>query len=106
MIIQVNDQWRITCDSLQWFLQRRAAVQSGIERGPGSGAWKPIAYTQSLSDLLLTMTKRQIFAIKGEYPPTAIKPLCEALSVIREDITRALDGITTDPAAYSGRAAS
>ena len=88
MIITINDRWRVSSDSLQWILQRRAAVQSGLEAGKHAGAWKPIAFARNLSELLSTMARREIFAIEGEYPPSAILPLCEALDVIKADIAR------------------
>ncbi len=85
MIIQVNDRWRVSSDSLQWVLQRRSVPRSGSKR---AGDWSSIAFAKDLSTLLNEMTRRQVFAIEGEYPSSAILPLCEALDVIKADIAR------------------
>ena len=40
--------------------------------------------------LLLEAARRQIYVIEGNYPPTAIEPLCEFLAGIKQDINAAL----------------
>ena len=87
MIIDINKTWRLKTDDLQWHLQRRSAARSASKR---AGEWKSVAYARDVSTLLLEATRRQIFALVGEYPPTAIEPLCEALTEIRADIKRAI----------------
>ncbi len=99
MIISINARWRVRTDEHQRILETRL-LESNAKK-----PWRSVAYCGNLGTALHVAAERQIFSQAGEYPPTALKPLCEALSAIREDITRALVGITTDPAAFHGRAA-
>ena len=100
MIINVNARWRVRTDEHQWILET-SLLETNAKK-----PWRSVAYCGNLGTALHVAAERQIFSQAGEYPSTAIKPLCGALSVIREGINRALDGITTDPAALHGRTAS
>ncbi len=97
MIITINENWRIASDPLQWIIQKRY--------GKDGNSWRNVAYVTNLASALVTLGERQIFAMEGVYPSEALKPLCHALTTFRGDISRALEGITTEAAAYSGRAA-
>ena len=88
MIIDINEIWRLKTDDLQWHLQRRSAARSASKR---AGEWKSVAYARDLSTLLLEAARRQIYGIEGDYPPTAIEPLCKALTMIKQNISDALD---------------
>ena len=84
IIISINEDWRIASDPLQWLVQKRYGTD--IVR------WRTVAHCASLATSLVVLGERQVFSLEGEYPSTALKPLCHALTTIREDINRALAG--------------
>ncbi len=99
MIIDINETWRLKTDDLQWHLQRRSAARSASKR---AGEWKSVAYARDLSTLLLEAARRQIYGIEGNYPPTAIEPLCECLASIKQNINAALGRVRRDGGAGKG----
>ena len=99
MIVSINETWRLKTDDLQWHLQRRSAAQSCSKR---SGEWKSVAFARDLSTLLLEATRRQIFALEDDCPPSAIEPLCDVLASIKQDIESALGSLRREVGAGKG----
>ncbi len=99
MIITVNEDWRLASDSLQWTIQHRS----------GSGEterWNGVAYFRDIDRALLELVRRQVSVLAGTYGAEALKPLCDALQGMGDDIRAALSTFRTEAAAYHGRAGS
>ncbi len=90
MIINVNPDWRIRTDDLQYILERKTTPK---EEG-GTGGWKNVGYFGGLAALFEVMIQRRIFSIDGEFPPEALDPLTQALADIRADVRNALSRVT------------
>ena len=97
MIIQINPDWRLASDPLQWVLQK-SYQSKGEER------WRALAFFGDLDRAIVELSRRRILILDGTYHPEALKPLSDALRSLRDDIRAALEGFRTEAAAYAGRA--
>lgn len=88
MIVQINPDWRIESDPLQWIVQKRRFVQ-GAER------WSNVGYHRTLDSAVVHLARRRVRMIGGEYPPEALPTLCHALDSLRDEIRQALDILAT-----------
>lgn len=92
MIININDEWRLRSDPQQWIVERKRAK----ERAPACRSsnlaprWAPVAYWGEIGSALLWLTRKRIWAIEGEFPHTALDPLTQALTEIKENVRAAL----------------
>ena len=98
MIIQINPDWRVASDPLQWILQKRY-------QSKGEDHWRPVAFFGRFEAALHELHRRRIRCLPGAYPGSeALRPLSDALIRIQEEITAALESFRTEAAAYHGRA--
>ena len=86
MIININVDWRIVSDPLQWIVQHRRMVK-------GQNKWDNKAYFGDLGNAVVWLARRQIMPLPGEYGPDALPALCQALDRIEGEIREVLDGI-------------
>ncbi len=98
MIIQINPDWRLASDPLQWILQKRY-------QSKGEDQWRPVAFFGRLDGALQELHRRRIRCLSGTYPGSeALRPLSDALCSVAEEIRAALATFNTEAAAYAGRA--
>ena len=90
MIVQINPDWRLVSDPLQWKTQRRRFVK-------GAPKWDNISYHRTLDNAVLCLARRRIRLLGGEYGPEALIPLCQALDSLRTEIGAALGTQCNDP---------
>ena len=57
--------------------------------------WTPVAFWGEIGSALLWLTRKRIWAIEGEFPPTALNPLTQTLADIEADIRAALADVRT-----------
>ncbi len=97
MIITINEDWRLASDPLQWVLQKRY-------QSKGEEQWRALAFFGNLDRAICELARRHIRCMGGTYGPEALQPLVTNLDQLRDDISAALAGFTTEAAAYHGRA--
>ena len=97
MIIQINPDWRLASDPLQWILQRRKPRRGEPDE------WRALEFHKSLDGAVLALVRRHIRCMGGTYGPKALKPLVTSLDQLRDDIRAALATFRTEAAAYHGR---
>ncbi len=85
MIIQINADWRVCSDPLQWIVQRRTVVK-------GEDKWNAKSFHHTLDHAVMWCAQRRIRAMGGEHPPETLNALCAALDSLRDDIRSALSG--------------
>ncbi len=90
MIIQLNADWRITSDALQWIVHKRKVVR-GEER------WQALSYHKDVAGALVYAGLRRVREISGIVGPEGLQPLVSALDAIRADINRALADVPRAP---------
>jgi hypothetical protein len=101
MIIQINPDWRIAADPLQWIVQQRQ-----VSKNTGAESWHAKGFHKYIADALQQLVQRQVREVPGTYGPEALETLLSALTAIREDIRRGLEGFRTEAEAYARRAGS
>ncbi len=99
MIIQVNADWRLASDPLQWILQKRNPNATADRN-----RWRPIGYFGRLDNAVVACSRRRIRVLAGTYGPEALTPLSDALRSVHDDVRAALESFQTEAAVYAGRA--
>lgn len=100
MIIQINRDWRLASDSLQWILQKRNPNATAEKN-----RWRAVGFFGRLDGALVELCRRRIRCLPGTYPGSeALRPLSDALLRIEQDIRAALESFQTEAATYAGRA--
>ena len=94
MILQVNEDWRIASDPLQWIVQRRYMRK-------GKADWKSVAFHGSINAAAWWLAQRRVREIPGTYPAAdGLDALHDALRRIRWDIRSALESANAGQAHY------
>jgi hypothetical protein len=58
MIIQINPDWRIANDPLQWVIQKRRTVR-------GTKRWGNVSYRHSLDGAVVRLAQTRVRVIRG-----------------------------------------
>lgn len=85
MIIDINPDWRLRSDPLQWILERRKKPASAGSRAKHCRRRAQVAYCPNLAVAFDAMLQRSIFAIEGQYPVQALDPLTLVISQIQQE---------------------
>lgn len=96
MIININPDWRLRTDPLQWILEEHYDVES--REGESYERWRPVGFHSSFGEALKHLARRRIKCIEGECDSTALYEVHDTLAVIeaedketRRTITREID---------------
>lgn len=89
MIININPDWRIASDPLQWIVQKRRKVN-------GSDKWDSLTFFRDLERAVLWLARRRVLLMDGDYGPKALVPLGQALDRLESEIREALRTIRTE----------
>lgn len=87
IVININPEWRLSWDGLQFHLERWVVRKQG--KTAGLGLWANRGYFSSLDSAIIALAARRIYAIEGAYEAEALVPLCRALDEIKADCKRA-----------------
>ena len=85
MIINLNENWRIRSDSLQWILEHKSKeskVKGKFTGEPGK-TWRSIGFHQDIWQALFNAVEHEVKQIEGEYPAQAQEHLLGALHDIQ-----------------------
>ncbi len=85
MIINLNRDWRIRPDPLQWIVEKRLHGAKTKRH-----AWKPKAYCNSLDSGVVWAGRRRVMETPGVFGCDALPPLVAALDTIVEEVRAAL----------------
>ena len=90
MIININKDWRLRSDSVQWILDHR--VESNKGTGKARPEWKLAGFSHHLNSVILELARQEIRLIRNdkEYPAEALGLLAETLDRIEADCHRAV----------------
>ena len=92
MIININNEWRIRTEPLNWIIEKRVWNKDKEKWGK----WSAQAYPTSLASALYWLMDHQVKELPGEYGPEALKHLTDALAEIK-DIISQVDDAATNP---------
>jgi hypothetical protein len=99
MIIQINNDWRLDSDSLQFILQHRHEAKNA----DADARWRNIGYFASLDSAICELARRRIRILPGVYGPDALPLLSCAIDEIKADVAAVLEslrpGVRLTPAA-------
>ncbi len=84
MIINLNKDWRIRPDPLQWIVEKRLHGAKTKRH-----AWKPKAYCNSFDSAVVWAGRRRVMETPGEYGPDALPLLATALDGILGEVDSA-----------------
>ena len=93
MIVNINPDWRIISDPLQWTVQRRRTVK-------GRDKWDSLTFFRDLERAVLWLARRRVLLMDGEYGPEALIPLSQALDSLASEIREALRTVRTEADAW------
>ncbi len=92
MIINLNTDWRIRSDPLQWIVEQRHV------RKPDSPdeyeEWVVWGHFNTLAGAVNSAVGARVRSLEGEYPHTALEPLLGEIQAIRENVDELLEGLT------------
>lgn len=90
MIININPNWRLRSDSVQWILDHR--VESNRGTGKTKTTWKMAGFSRHLNSVIMDLARQEIRLIRNdkEYPAEALGLLAETLERIEADCHRAV----------------
>ena len=90
MIININPDWRLRSDSVQWILDHRVVSNSGKRKA--KAVWKLAGFSRHLNSVILELSRQEIRLIRNdkEYPAEALGLLAETLDRIEADCHRAV----------------
>ena len=86
MIIQLNTEWRIRSEPLNWICEQRMHGAKAKRH-----QWKPRAYCKSFDSAVVWCGRRRVMERPGEYNAEALPPLVAALDAIQEEVRDALE---------------
>lgn len=86
MIINLNRDWRIRTDPLQWIVEKRLHGAKAKRH-----QWEPKAYCNTFDSALVWAGRRRVMETLGEYGPDALPVLASALDTILKEVRGALD---------------
>lgn len=89
IIIQINQDWRMVWDGLQFICQRRQ-VRGAKSKNKGKVNWVSEAYICELDSACIWLAKKQIYAIPGVFGIEGIDKLGAALDRIRAETRTAV----------------
>ncbi len=95
MIMQINPDWRLASDPLQWILQKRYQTKGEVR-------WRSLDLFGNLDKAIVELRRRRILILAGTYHPEALKPLSDALRSVRDDVHAALAAFRTGPRPTTG----
>ena len=75
MIINLNTDWRIRSDPLQWIVEKRVHGAKAARY-----QWKPEAFCKSFDSAVVWAGRRRVMEEPGEYGVDALPPLAAAES--------------------------
>lgn len=81
MIIDLNKDWRLKSDDLQWHVQKRTLVKKGTKKYQ----WQSIAYCGQLDIALMLCWRRRIQIEEGVYKAEALRPLIDSFEKLEEE---------------------
>jgi len=96
MIININKEWRLTTDNLQWRLEHKALkIKANNPKLDGKPAktWKQVSYHRDIWGAVRDMMRRQVCGIEGEYPLGAMDELCRSLHRSETNIEKAIEEV-------------
>ncbi len=100
MILQIDDNYRITTDEYNFILQRKMDPEKNPRKGKGARTsaekWKNIGYWGDLSQLLASYTRQ---VLRTEIGDTTLKAISRDLRTL----TQAIEGIGEQCVALWGR---
>lgn len=94
MIISLNPDWRIRSDPLQWIVEKRCHNAKAKYH-----QWEIKGYFNMLAGAVMSVLESQVRSIEGNYPWTALEPLLDAISAMRERVSESLKDFRHDPPA-------
>jgi len=95
VIINVNSDWRVRSDGLQWIIEQKMSLRKrmpGDKRGPGkaTGAsythWKARGFHSQIDSAAWQVGELQLKELEGEYESPALEMLSQTLWDIKMDI--------------------
>ena len=86
MIINLNKDWRIRSDPLQWIVEKRLHGAKTKRH-----EWKPKAYCNSFDSAVVWAGRSRVMETPGEYGPDALPLLATALDAILGEVDSARD---------------
>ena len=92
MIINLNPDWRIRSDPLQWIVEQRHVRKPG--KPEEYEQWVVWGYFNTLAGAVNSTVGVVVRSLDGDYPHTAIEPLLGELRAIRENVDETLKGFT------------
>ncbi len=88
MIVNINQDWRLRSDELQWILDRR--VQPKEDMAETEPTWRVAGYFRFIDEAIMELARQDIRLMRGEYPADALALIVETLDQIREDCRKAV----------------
>ena len=90
MIININPDWRLRSDSVQWILDHRVVSNKGT--GKARTEWKLAGFSRHLNSIVLELARQEIRLIRNdeEYPAEALALLVETLERVEADCRKAV----------------
>ncbi len=84
MILQVNDEYRISSDDHQWIVQQ---MPKQTEKRTKEAQWRNVAYYRYLDNAIMHLAERRIRMIEGSWPALgALSTLVATLDAIKREI--------------------
>ena len=88
MIINLNDEWRIRSEPLNWIVERMPSPKEGVKRK--KDVWRPVSYHGTLDSAVVSCARKRIAILDGEYGAEALTPLGAALDALVGEGKKAL----------------
>ena len=85
MIININLDWRIRSEPLNWICEQRIHGAKAKRH-----KWKPRAYMNTFDGAVVWCGRRRVMELPGVFGCDALPPLCAALDAIEEEVRAAL----------------
>lgn len=82
--IQVNEDWRLKHDGLQFCVQKRRVGQSGKTKG--LVFWDNWAFCREIGTAIHWLASRRIYGIKGTYGIEGLDMLAQAIEQIKAEL--------------------
>ena len=92
MIINLNADWRLRSDPLQWILERRRILKKR-NTGQEYEDWHVEGFYGTLDAAVVSCIERRLRFMDGEYPPDALEALHTALDSLRREVRAVLAGL-------------
>jgi hypothetical protein len=87
VIIQINEDWRLKHDGLQFCIQKKRTSLSGKTKG--EVYWDNWAFCREIGNAILWLASRRIYGIKGVYGIEGLDMMAKAIEEIKAELREA-----------------